>query len=116
VSVSQTGYQNPPQSVKILQLQVFCSFCERIRKTERRRLGEVANIAEQTCFVGNMAATPLHFDDGDWPSGKAVDSGSTIGGSNPSSPARRKAFESLIPAKYKHYGLVPFCFMIVPCL
>ena len=24
---------------------------------------------------------------GDWPSGKAVDSGSTIGGSNPSSPA-----------------------------
>ena len=27
---------------------------------------------------------------GDWPSGKAVDSGSTIGGSNPSSPANIK--------------------------
>ena len=26
---------------------------------------------------------------GDWPSGKAVDSGSTIGGSNPSSPAMK---------------------------
>ena len=28
---------------------------------------------------------------GDWPSGKAVDSGSTIGGSNPSSPANLRA-------------------------
>ena len=38
------------------------------------------------CKIGRRSID-VGFDDGDWPSGKAVDSGSMIGGSNPSSPA-----------------------------
>lgn len=33
---------------------------------------------------------------GDWPSGKAADSGSAIGGSNPSSPAKYALSERLL--------------------
>ena len=40
---------------------------------------EVANFAEQIYFVGRIVTSQSHVDDGDWPSGKAVDSGSTIG-------------------------------------
>lgn len=34
---------------------------------------------------------PVHTSNGDWPSGKAPGSGPEIGGSNPSSPANKKA-------------------------
>ncbi|MDQ5886649.1 MAG: hypothetical protein QG628_1046 [Patescibacteria group bacterium] len=61
---------------------------ERIRDFGRRRLIKFGNSVEQTCFVDSMANFMLHVDDGDWPSGKAADSGSAIGGSNPSSPAK----------------------------
>jgi hypothetical protein len=63
---------------------------ERIHGFERRRLCRVANIAERTCFVGNMATLQLRFDDGEWPSGKAPGSGPGIRG-----------FESLFPSHEK---------------
>jgi hypothetical protein len=150
------SYNNP------LTFMVRIQNRERIHGFERRRLCRVANIAERTCFVGNMATLQLRFDDGewpsgkapgsgpsirgescrwqlarqpslenlisktklrarqrwvesqklkiricslwlilvgDWPSGKALGSGPRIGGSNPSSPARENAFESLIPSQ-----------------
>ncbi len=37
--------------------------CERIHKFERRRLGDIASNAEQTCFVGSSAKSPSHADD-----------------------------------------------------
>jgi hypothetical protein len=57
-------------------------------KTERRRLSEVANIAEQIHFVGNKATSLLHLDDGAWPSGKAPGFGPGI-----------REFESLRPSQ-----------------
>ncbi len=38
----------------------------------------------------------VSIDFGDWPSGKAMDSGSMIGGSNPSSPAKICVKQDLI--------------------
>jgi hypothetical protein len=86
---------------------------ERIQGFERRRLCRVANIAEQTCFVGNMATLQLRFDDGDWPSGKALGSGPRIGGSNPSSPARENAFESLILSQDKSIRISHYFYLIL---
>ncbi len=55
---------------------------------ERRRLRGVASAVGQTCFAGSAAKAQLHFDDGTWPSGKALGSGPSIVGSNPTVPAK----------------------------
>jgi hypothetical protein len=78
----ELGYNN------LLKLQLIQK-CGRIRIFKRKRFCRVANNAGQTCFVGITATLQLHFDDGDWPSGKAPGSGPDIGGSNPSSPAMK---------------------------
>ena len=50
----------PPITLKLWPIQ----FCERIRKVERKRLGNIASSAQQTCFVGSMARLPSRVDDG----------------------------------------------------
>ncbi len=50
----------PPTTLKLWPIQ----FCERIRKIERKRLGNIASSAQQTCFVGSMARLPSRVDDG----------------------------------------------------
>jgi hypothetical protein len=75
------SYNNPLEACSFIQNR------ERIRDFERRRLCNVASNAEQTCFVGITVTLQLHFDDGEWPSGKAPGSGPGIRG-----------FESLLPS------------------
>ena len=85
----------------------FCpsQICERIHKFERRKLSRVSSDAEQIYFVGDTETVLSHSDVGDWPSGKAADSGSAIGGSNPSSPASINASTLvgafLLPERYE---------------
>ena len=86
--INKLVYNPPCCTVFLFQIH------ERIHEFARRKLSRLSSVAEQIYFVDDTETVLSHSNNGDWPSGKAADSGSAIGGSNPSSPAILKCSPS----------------------